>query len=100
MKESDIEKTVCQYAEKLGFETRKIAYINRTACPDRLIYGYGEVFFIEFKAPGKIPRADQDREINRMKEKGVRVFVVDNIDYGKTIIEGALHSANMGGNHA
>lgn len=94
--ESKIEKAVCDYAEKMGFTVRKVCYVNRKSCPDRMVYGMGEIFFIEFKSPGEKPRPDQIREINRMKEAGVKVFVVDNIDYGKTIIEGAHHSAMIG----
>ena len=45
------------------------------------------MFFIEFKRKGKAPTDAQYREIRRIASFGVRVFIVDNIDKGRSIID-------------
>jgi hypothetical protein len=46
----------------------------------------GHIFFIEFKAEGKSPTPAQEREHTRLRQQNVQVYVVDNIDQGKDII--------------
>lgn len=87
MKESDIEDKVCKYARALGWEAYKFTSPSRRNVPDRLmVTPFGYMFFIEFKAPGKKPTAGQEREIARLEEKGVMVWVVDDVDEGKDAI--------------
>jgi uncharacterized protein Veg len=45
------------------------------------------VFFIEFKQLGKKPTPGQEREIKRLQEQYVSVFIVDNVETGKQIID-------------
>ena len=88
MLEKDIEKRVYTYAKQKGFDHWKFTSPARAAVPDRLfIFNHGVVFFIEFKAAGKKPTPAQVREITRIRERGVAVFVVDNVDDGKHIMD-------------
>ena len=92
MRESIIEKRVCQYAEDNGFITYKFVSPGRAHVPDRIfIDTTGRIFFIEFKATGEEPRPAQVREIERMMRNKAMVFVVDDIDYGKGIINGFIN---------
>jgi hypothetical protein len=88
MRESDIEKKVCDYAKLLGYQAYKFSSPARAAVPDRLFLSpNGNMFFIEFKAPGKHPTPAQVREHERIEmNKGI-VYVVDDVDIGKRIVE-------------
>ncbi len=88
MLEKDIEKKVCDYAKTKGMLTYKFTSPNRRSVPDRmLVTPKGIVFFIEFKQEGKKPTAGQAREIKRLQDQGVSVFVVDNVEEGKTVVD-------------
>ena len=96
-KENSIEQPVCDYAEYQGFEVRKVRYIAREGCPDRLFMGYGSTFFIEFKHPDGELSKTQIREVNKMRAAGTRVFVVDDVEDGKIIVDGAKLNAERDG---
>ena len=88
MLESKIEKAVCDYARNLKFLAYKFTSPNRMAVPDRLfISPYGEMFFCEFKATGKVPTPAQSREHLRLTDQGVDVWVIDNIADGQKMID-------------
>ena len=81
--ESYIESRVCLYYRQRGFLTIKFTSVNRRSVPDRIFIGdNGVLFFVEFKATGKKPTVLQDREIKRLREKGQKVFVIDDIKTG------------------
>jgi hypothetical protein len=86
IKESKIEKAVCDYAKSLGFLHYKFLS-TQNGVPDRLfISPNGFIFFIEFKAPGEEPRLLQQVVINKMRRKGAEVYIIDDIDKGKDLI--------------
>lgn len=86
--EKQIESKVCAYARSRGFLAYKFNSEARRSVPDRLfISPRGYVFFIEFKRKGKKPTEAQHREIDRIREQGVDVFVVDDVDGGKRTID-------------
>lgn len=88
MRESYIEEKVCAYAKDRGYLVYKFTSPNRAAVPDRLfVHPTGEVFFIEFKAPGKQPTPAQEREHARLRGHNVSVYVVDDVDEGKRVID-------------
>lgn len=88
MLEKQIESKVCAYAKDKGMLAYKFTSPARMAVPDRmLITNKGVVFFIEFKAAGKKPTTAQDREHQRLRQQGVKVFVVDNVESGQFIID-------------
>ncbi len=95
MLEKDIERKVCAHAKKIGMEVYKFSSPARAAVPDRMFLYKKYVFFIEFKATGKKPTAQQVREHNRMSEQGVDVFIVDNVNNGKFIIDTAAEYADL-----
>lgn len=87
MLEKEIEKKVYQYGKTLGIDHYKFTSPNRAAVPDRLFVREGVIFFIEFKQTGKKPTEAQTREITRLRNNGVAVFVVDTVDGGKYIMD-------------
>lgn len=87
VRERDIEKTVCDYARSLKFLVYKFTSPNRRSVPDRIfINPDGLVFFIEFKAPGKLPTESQMREMHRLGQQGCHVYVCDNVEQGKALV--------------
>ena len=86
--EKDIEKRVCKYAESKGLLQYKFTSPNRSSVPDRLFFTKkGTAFLIEFKRQGQVPTAAQAREIQRLIDQGVSVFVMDDIETGKLLID-------------
>ena len=91
--EARIEKPVCDYAEGQGFLVRKYASLGVKGAPDRIFYGHGVVFLMEFKTPTGTLSGPQEREIERIRKHGCKVFVVDSITFGKSVVDGAMISA-------
>lgn len=87
--ERDIEGAVCRYAErKYRMKAEKFTSPGRRSVPDRLFSMWnGKVFFCEFKAPGKKPTPKQVKDHERRREMGFRVFVCDDIEQGKNIVD-------------
>lgn len=85
MREKYIEESVCAFARQNGWFTRKLEWVGRHGAPDRFCAKGGKVFFIEFKAPGKTPTANQEREIAAMRAVGITVHVIDDIEAGKAL---------------
>jgi hypothetical protein len=88
MLEKVIEGKVCSYAQAKGLLVYKFTSIARAGVPDRLfILPDGTMFFIEFKHKGKKPTPAQGREHTRLRGHKVLVFVIDNVEDGKTLID-------------
>lgn len=87
MLEKTVESKVVEYAKSKGLLPYKFSSPARAAVPDRLfITIHGTVFFIEFKRPGKEATPAQHREHMKLRDQGVRVFVIDDVDKGKSVI--------------
>ncbi len=86
--ESKIENAVAKYARKKGFWVRKFKSPGNRGAPDKIFMSpKGDVFFIEFKAPGKEPTALQHREIAMIKLHKGHAFWTDSVDGGKAIVD-------------
>jgi len=87
LRESDIEDRVTRYAQSKGFLVYKFTSPARRGVPDRLfIAPNGFHFYIEFKAPGAKPTPVQEREHARMRTNKCEVYVCDDVDTGKFIV--------------
>lgn len=81
MRERDIERHLVQRVKALGGEIRKVAWPGRANAPDRLVMLPGRrAVWVELKAPGKKPTAQQVREHNRMRRLGELVEVIDSLE--------------------
>jgi hypothetical protein len=88
MLEKDIEAKVCEYAKQQNVLVYKFTSPARAAVPDRLfIRPDGHVWFCEFKREGQKPTPAQEREHHRLRQHKVSVFVIDNVEEGKTMID-------------
>lgn len=98
MLEKDIESAVCSYAtQTYDMLAEKFQSPSRLAVPDRLFCGHGDHhFFIEFKATGKAKTVHKDasghegrqyRDHEKRRKRGHRVYVVDDIEEGKRIVD-------------
>lgn len=86
MRESDIENHLIRELKKIGVKTRKCKWIGYDGAPDRLIFAMGGIF-VELKAPGKKPRANQVLEHEHMRAGGLRVEVIDSIDMVNALVK-------------
>ena len=96
MLEKEIEAKVCDYAKTKNVLVYKFTSPNRMAVPDRLfIRPDGRVWFCEFKREGQKPTPAQDREHHRLRQHKISVFVIDNVEDGKLMVNMMLDMMNM-----
>ena len=94
MLEKDIEKAVKRYAESKGWLTRKWTSPGHMFVPDQIfITPYGHVIFIEFKRKGAKPTPGQLREHEKLRNQGCIVYVIDNVNDGKVMVDAHTGSA-------
>lgn len=86
-RENKIESTVKAYARTRGWWARKFKSPGNRDVPDDVFAQNKRVFWIEFKRKGKKLSPGQEDEIALMRAQGLTVYVVDNIDEGKRVID-------------
>lgn len=87
MRESEIERHLCEQVHKWGGEVRKLKWINRRGAPDRVVMMFGKTIFVELKAPGEKPKPHQVREHKRMALMGQKVYVIDSKEQVNNLIK-------------
>jgi len=88
MLEKVIEQKVCDYAKTQNVLAYKFTSPSRMAVPDRIfIAPNGRIWFCEFKREGQVPTPAQYREHDRLRQQMVNVFVIDNVDEGKLMVD-------------
>jgi len=86
--EKDIEAPAVAYAKRTGGMADKFTSPSKRSVPDRLMTSNeGFVYFIEFKAPGKRATAKQLLDHQKRRELGCVVYVIDDIDEAKAVID-------------
>jgi hypothetical protein len=91
MKESAVEDHLVARVRATGGIERKVAYIARKACPDRLVgWPNGRHGLVETKRPLGKARDDQAREHDRLRRVGFRVDVLDTIEAVDKYVEEML----------
>lgn len=79
MRENKLEKYLTSQLSKIGVSTRKVKWIGRDGAPDRLILANGGIW-VELKAPGKKPRANQKIELEALTKAGMTAYCIDSIE--------------------
>lgn len=90
--EKDIEAKVVKYAKERGCLARKMNGLGNTSWPDRLfVLPNGRFVWVEFKRPvvGKLSPGQEDL-IAELQARSQVVYIVDDVDHGKAIIEAEL----------
>ncbi len=79
---------------KIGISTRKVKWIGRDGAPDRLILANGGIW-VELKAPGEKPRANQKIELEALAKAGMTAYCIDSIQQIDELI-GRIHGNTSG----
>lgn len=87
MRESEIEKKVSEYAKAKGWLVYKFVSPAQRAVPDRVFIRGGDIYFVEFKAPGKKPTKLQDKIFSKIRGELFEVYIIDNVEQGKLLID-------------
>lgn len=74
--EHTIENRLKTKLEKIGYMCSKWAGQSQNGVPDRIVIGYGNVYFVELKRPGGKPRAIQNAMHRKLKNHGADVRVI------------------------
>lgn len=86
--ESAVVKATNAAAKKAGFLHRKVVYQGRRGAPDDWYFGHGgRLIIVEHKRPRKGPRIQQEREIDRLRERGFDVRVVNTVEKARRVFE-------------
>ncbi|EDW1942555.1 VRR-NUC domain-containing protein [Salmonella enterica subsp. enterica serovar Oranienburg] len=76
-RENLIEKHLVAEVKKAGGVAYKFISPGHRSVPDRIVLlPGGRIVFVECKAPGQPPRADQQREHERLRALGFSVVVL------------------------
>jgi len=89
-RESVIETYLTDRVKALGGEVRKVAWVNRSSAPDRLVLLPGRAIFVELKRPGLTPTPAQAREAKRLTAAGLTVTWADTCARVDEILRGKL----------
>ena len=92
--ESGVQRDVADYAELHGWAAHKLdTRSNRGRCDYVFIRaapghrGLTQTFYIEFKRPREKPTPLQEKRHTKLREMGLRVYVVDNKIDGREVID-------------
>lgn len=81
MLEKVIESRLRQEAKKRGGMALKFVSPGMDGVPDRIVLlPDGKMAFVELKAPGKTPRALQEKRIRQLRKLGFPVYVLDSTE--------------------
>ena len=80
MLEKKIEQELIKYIKSKGGLCIKLNSSTMAGLPDRLVILKNKIIFIELKAPKQKPRKLQIVIINKLKNLGCDVRVIDNLE--------------------
>ena len=87
MRESAVEKKICDHAKAKGWLVLKLAGSHDRGKPDRMFLRNGQAVFIEMKSPGKSPTALQERWLRQLNDAGFVAVWTDNAEAGCKVID-------------
>ena len=86
-RESKLEKEIKEYCKKTGWSYWKFKTPANIGVPDRMIFKNGVILFFELKRQGCTTDKMQEYQIKLMRDAGLKVFVIDNFDYAKYVLD-------------
>lgn len=85
---SKLQEHLKKRVQGSGGQYRKVRWEGRRGCPDCFIWwDWPHAAFVEIKAERDVVSALQRREIERMREGGVPVYIASTVDDLEKIIE-------------
>lgn len=81
----DIEQPATEYAQARGWLIEKVVSQSRRGFPDRFCARKGRVMLVEFKAPGEKPKTQQLKRHKELRDQGLEVHVIDNLENAKIL---------------
>ena len=92
--EATLERQAVTHARKRGVDSIKLNLQGRRGWPDRLfLLPRGRPLFIELKRTGRRPSPIQLIVHTRLRRRGYKIFIIDDLDDFKRIFERALRSS-------
>lgn len=82
-----VQNPVSNHAKSKDWRVRRMRYLGRNGCPDSWFFKDGRLIVIEFKDLGEEPNVQQAREIRRLRDAGVEVHVIDNVEAGCALFD-------------
>lgn len=87
-REIEIELKAVDYAQSKSILLKKCSIPGERNWPDRIgLCQNNHTFFIEFKRPGEEARKSQLQNHRMLKRLGYQVYICDNIETAKEIID-------------
>lgn len=86
MRESLIESKIVRFAKQNGWLTYKFTSPQCRGVPDRIFMKEGRLIFVEFKQLGLLPSKLQQIQIDRIRNSGMEVHVIDRVEEGKMLL--------------
>jgi hypothetical protein len=86
MRESKIEINCSRWAKSNGWLGFKFSSPQQRGVPDRLYIKNGVTVYVEFKALGKKATKYQLHTIEKMREHGANVYIIDNLEDFKNVM--------------
>lgn len=82
-------------AEAAGWLVRKMQYVGRRGCPDRWHFRDGVIVIIEYKKRGEKPDGLQQKEHDRLRGHGFRVYTVCEEDEARKLLGLGIYGARQ-----
>lgn len=80
-----VQDPTIRYARSRGWLCWKMKIEGRNGCPDYWCFKDGVLFIIEFKAPGKPRKRQQELHAEELAKQGFTVHVIDNVEAGRAL---------------
>jgi|TARA_R110000796_G_scaffold81106_1_gene178917 hypothetical protein len=80
MRESTIETKCSRWAKDNGWLGFKFSSPQQRGVPDRLYIKNTQTVYVEFKAPGKHATKYQLHTIEKIRDHGANVYIIDNLE--------------------
>ena len=85
MLESFIQKKLVKWFQKHGWMVIRLRATHPPSMPDLMVLRKGKMKFVEVKQPGKDPTELQQRMIDKLKDEGFEVLVMDAVPEEKKL---------------
>lgn len=82
-----VQNPVIEHGKANGWFVRRVGWLGRVGAPDTVFAKAGVTLWIEFKDAGEPPNVLQAREHKRMRRAGMLVFVIDDAEAGRRLLD-------------